>query len=109
MWTAIWHVLGPAIAIAAVPLSAWLHAKIIKTPGDAERAAQLAELARGAAALAYKLYPDLKYADLVQQVINILSSIATVPTTNAAALERAAAAALVQMAPRPATVALSKP
>lgn len=90
----LWHAAAPLLTPIGLMLASLLHARVTSTPGDAEKAQHLARLAQDAAASAYLLFPDLPAKDLVTKVVAILSTIAGVPTTDAAALERAAAGAV---------------
>lgn len=92
-----WFGIVQLVATVAVPvLGAWLIKKF-KTPTDLDRAQLLAHIAEAAAALVVNLNPKAPWAELLQQVVQQIVSAAGVPTTNQAAINRAAAAALVKL------------
>lgn len=93
----LWHAITPALGPLSIVSAGLLHANITSTPSSAEKAAHLARLAQDAAASAYLLFPDLPAKDLVTKVVAILSTIAGIPTTDAAVLERAASGAVAAL------------
>jgi hypothetical protein len=95
--SSVWHAAAPLLTPIGLLLASLLHAKVTSTPSSAEKAAHLARLAQDAAASAYLLFPDLPAKDLVTKVVAMLSTIADVPTTDAAALERAASGAVAAL------------
>lgn len=91
-----WDLIGNAVGVVGLVIGA-LIAKALHTPADHERADILAKIAEGAAALVWSLNPKAKWADLLKQVIQAIESAAGLPTKNAGAIERAAAAALAKL------------
>lgn len=92
-----WLSIVQLIASVAVPaLGAWLIKKY-KTPTDLERATLLSHIAEAAAALVVSLNPKADWATLLQQVVAQIASAAGLPTNNMAAINRAAAAALMKV------------
>ena len=98
-WT---HIISSAIGLAAVIVGG-LAARHIKTPSDAQRAANLAQLAADAAALVAGNNPKNTYAQLLPMVVQAVSSGAGVPTDSGPAIERAAAGALARLGKLPAS------
>jgi hypothetical protein len=88
--------LSPLLLGLAVSAGHWLGSKI-KNPTDAERAAILEKIADGAAALVVALNPKANWTDLLKAVVQAIEAAAGVPTSNSAAIERAAAAALSKL------------
>lgn len=84
----------------ALAIGTWLGTRIIK-PKDHERAQLLATIAASAAALVVSLNPTATWAQLVKLTVNQIAGAAGVPTNNAAAIERAAAAALTSLGKKP--------
>lgn len=95
----IWNAAQPLVTPLAIAVGAWLHARVVKTPSDADRAATLARLAQDAAAAAVALFPKSSTVDLVRHIVNTMASTGGVPTRNAQALERAAYGALAKLNP----------
>lgn len=91
---------GHLIGLLATGIGSWVGTRIIK-PRDHERAIALEAIARGAAALVVSLNPTAKWAHLVEQVVKMIASAAGVPTTSAAAIQRAATAALLGLGKDP--------
>lgn len=84
------------VAQLAVPvLGAWILKKLTG-PVELARAQQLALIAKSAAALVVSLNPKGEWALLLQQVIAQISNAAGLPTSNVAAIQRAAALALTE-------------
>jgi hypothetical protein len=88
------------IPVAAIAAAGWI-AKHIKKPSDKDRADLLSIIANAAAAYVLSLNPNARWADLVRDVIQAISSSAGLPTKNVAAIEREAAAALVRLGRMP--------
>jgi hypothetical protein len=89
-----------AIVAIGVALIGWLGHRFLK-PKDHQRAALLAAIARGAAALVISLNPTAKWAELLKQVVDRILSAPSVPTRSKDAIERAAAAALADLGKAP--------
>jgi hypothetical protein len=64
---------------------------------DHERALALELIARGCAALVVSMNPNAKWAHLVELVVKQIASLSGKPTTSAAAIHRAAIAALMAL------------
>lgn len=96
----LWSTLNQVVPFAALALGGWI-AKRIKTPTDAERAALLSRMAEDAAALLVSTKRTASWAVLLQELVRTLSTAAGIPTRNAGALERAAAAALIKAGAKP--------
>ncbi len=92
-----WHNL---IEFVAVAIGTWLGTRIIQ-PKDHERAALLSRIATESAALALSMFPNAPWSTLVKEVVAMIAAAAGVPTKNASAIERAAAAALLAVGKRP--------
>ncbi len=92
--------LGPLVGLLATGLGAWIGKRII-TPKDHERAALLDTIAAGAASYIAGAYPGKPWAELVQLVIQRISTAAGLPTTNSTAIENAAALALARLGKGP--------
>jgi hypothetical protein len=88
--------LSPLLLGFAVAAGHWLGSKI-KNPTDADRATILAHIADGAAALVIALNPKANWTDLLKSTVQAIEAAAGVPTSNAAAIERAAASALSKL------------
>lgn len=86
-------VLYPVITAVAVVLGGWI-ARRITSPRAHERAQLLAQIAGDAAALVVATHPKMGWAQLLAEVVRVVSAAAGVPTRNAGAIERAAAGAL---------------
>jgi hypothetical protein len=99
------HLLGPLLgqlgSLALAAVGAWIGSRIIK-PTDKQRAEHLSRIAVEAAALCVSLYPGRAWPELVKLVVDAITKAAGVPTTNAQAIERAAAAALLSVGVKPA-------
>lgn len=89
----LWPIVTPVAQSIALLVGAWL-AHRIATPKDHERAELLSRIAEASAALVVATNPGKPWADLLQLVVREISSAAGVPTNNAQAIRRAAAAAL---------------
>jgi hypothetical protein len=101
-------IIGPFVGLLATAVGGWI-AKHLGAIADAkqhetalQRATVLEKIAEGAAALAVSLYPTAPWATLLKQVVSMIASAAGLPTTNASAIERAAAAALTKLGKLPA-------
>lgn len=90
----LWQILS-ALTTPVVGIASIFILRAIKKPSDAERAALLARIASDAAALVASQNPGLPWAALLQDVMRQIRSVTGTPTTNAAAIERAAAKALL--------------
>lgn len=84
------------ILAAAVAVGSWIGTRIIK-PTDKDRAEHLDVIARAAAALVVGMNPTAPWATLLQNVVNQILTAAGLPTSNRAAIERAAANALASL------------
>lgn len=89
------------LGLAAVIIGG-LIAHGIRKPTDSERAAILARIAEGAAALVVSLNPGKAWGELLKLTVQQIIAAAGIPTKNAAAIERAAAAALLKHGVSPA-------
>ena len=89
-------ILSPVVLGLAVSFGHWLGSKI-KSPTDAERATILEKIADGAAALVVAMNPKANWTDLLKSVVQAIEAAAGVPTKDAGAIERAAAAALTKL------------
>lgn len=87
-----------AVSIVGLALVGWLVKKV-KTPTDLERAQQLAIIAKAAAALVVSLNPRGTWSELLADIVNRLLVSSGIPTASRSAVERAAAAALHEVAP----------
>lgn len=89
------------ILAAAVAAGSWIGTRIIK-PKDHERAQLLSAIGSAAAALVVAAAPPTaSWPTLLEQVVRQISTAAGLPTRNAQAIERAAAAALTQLGKNP--------
>ena len=88
--------LGPLVGLIATGVGGWI-AHRFSSPSDHQRAALLAQIAADAAAAVYANNPTNAYAEMLRDVVARISSAAGVPTTNATAIENAAAGALVRL------------
>lgn len=91
---------GPLLGIIGTAIGG-LVLKRLHTPTDHDRAVILAHIADGAAALVASLNPKQSWPDLLKAVVTAIESAAGLPTSNAGAIERAAAAALVKLGKAP--------
>jgi len=89
-------IINSLLGIVGVALGG-LIAKALHTPQDHDRALLLEKIADGAAALVVSMNPRAQWADLLKQVIKAIEAAAGLPTDNAAAIERAAAASLARL------------
>ena len=87
------------LGIAVTMIFGWLAHRITK-PKDAERAATIEKIAQGVVALLVVAWPKASWTDLIQKAIDAMIA-AGAPSTNKAALERAAAAALTELGKNP--------
>lgn len=94
------HLLGPLVGLVATGVGAWIARKL-KTPTDLDRAHLLEKIATDAAALVVAMYPGRSWSELLQLVIQQVSTAAGLSTRNANAIQRAAASALAQMVEAP--------
>ncbi|SRR6266849_7633254 len=96
-----WLPIAQTLSTLAIPvLASWLIKKF-KTPTALERATLLDHIAEAAAALVKSLNPTADWATLVEQVVQQIASAAGVPTTNRAAIQRAAVLALTKLGVQP--------
>lgn len=95
----LFHIVSLIATVGIPVLATWLVKKL-KTPSDLERAGLLAHIAEAAAALVVSINPKADWATLLEQVVQQIASAAGLPTTNQAAIQRAAAAALLKVAPQ---------
>jgi len=86
--------------LGALVLGGWIARKM-QQPKDHERAVLLARIAGDAATLVASKYPHAAWPELLQMVVRAVAGAAGVPTTNQAAIERAAASALHALGKRP--------
>lgn len=99
---ALWGLLGnPAVLNLVLLGVGLLAARVIRTPADHERAALLARIANDAAALVVSTSGGKPWSVQFQAVVKAITTAAGVPTSNAAAIERAAAAALLAQGAKP--------
>lgn len=91
-------VLSPVLLGLGVALGNWFHGRIVK-PADYQRASILQQIAEGAAALVISTNtnPKATWPDLLKQIVQAIESAAGLPTHNADAIQRAAAAALTKL------------
>ena len=89
------------LSLVAIAVGGLIAHKINK-PTDVDRATILARIAEGAAALVLSLYPGKSWAELLKLTVQQIIAAAGIPTKNAAAIERAAAAALLKHGVTPA-------
>ncbi len=90
------ELVGPLVGLVATGVGAWI-VRQLKKPSDLERAQLLEAIATDAAALVVTLYPGRPWAELLQLVIQQISTAAGLSTRNAQAIQRAAASALSQL------------
>lgn len=86
-------VITPVIQSVAIIVGAWLAHRIV-TPKDHERAELLSRIAGAATALVLANNPNQPWSVLLDLVVREITMAAGVPTKNAGAIKRAAAAAL---------------
>jgi hypothetical protein len=86
--------LPSVVAILAGYIGGFIHSRILK-PADVDRANSLDAIARGAASLVVSLNPGKDWAALLDSTVQMILSAAGLPTQNKGAIERAAAAALM--------------
>jgi len=91
---------GTFIGLAATLIGGWLGHRITK-PKDADKAATLDRIARGAVAIIVAAFPKADWTKLLELAVDAISKAAGVPTTNKAAIERSAAAALTEVGKNP--------
>lgn len=89
------HTALTLVPVLGLGLGTWVASRIVK-PSDHVRAQHLANIASDAAALVLSLNPTAPWATLLADVVRQISTAAGVPTNNAAAIQRAAAGALVK-------------
>jgi hypothetical protein len=97
------HIVQIVSGLAVPILGAWLIKKF-KTPTDLDRATLLSHIAEAAAALVVSLNPKADWATLLQAVVNQIAAAAGLPTSNVAAIQRAAASALTRLGKSPAAI-----
>lgn len=88
------------IVTAATILGGWVTTRIV-APKAHERAELLAKIAAAAAALVVSLNPTADWSLLLSKVVKAIADAAGLPTTNAQAIERAAAEALTRLGKNP--------
>jgi hypothetical protein len=88
------------LTVAAIALGGFLGHRATSVK-DHQRAELLAQIARGAAALAVSMNPNASWAKLVDNVVNQVATTAGVPTKSGAAIQRAAALALRDLGVKP--------
>ena len=99
MFSSILHTLAPVATLAlqlSVPVLGGLIVKRLHTPTDHQRAELLSRIANAAASLVVLKNPTGNWSNLLASTIRDISNAAGLPTTNAAAIEREAAAALTR-------------
>ncbi len=84
------------LATAAVAIGTWIGSRLLK-PTDLQKASHLALIAEAAAALVVSTNPKANWPILLDLTIHQIDSAAGLPTHNAPAIQRAAAAALVNV------------
>jgi len=94
------ELIGPVVGLIATGVGAWL-VRQLKKPSDLERAHLLEKIATDAAALIVAMYPGKPWAELLQLVIQQISTAAGLSTRNAQAIQRAAASALAELVEAP--------
>lgn len=92
---------GALVGLLATILGSWIGHRLTK-PSDHERALLLERIANDAAALIVATFPNAAWAVLLDNVLATIAKSAGLPTRNADALERAAAAALTRLGKAPA-------
>ncbi len=92
--------IGTALAAAATLFGGWLGTRIV-TPKDHERAALVAVIASGAAALVVSMYPGKPWAELLELIVRQIEASAGLPTRNTTAIKQAAAKALAALGKPP--------
>lgn len=88
------------VSVLVPALLLWIG-KHVHSGKDSARAAALQAIADGAATLVLANNPNNGWAQLLKRTIEQLKDIPATPTTNAAALERAAANALTKLGVKP--------
>ena len=84
----------PVVQALAIIVGGWIAHRLTK-PKDHERAALLARIAEASVALVVSNNPNQPWSVLLDLVVREITMAAGVPTSNAGAIKRAAAAALV--------------
>jgi len=97
MW---FNVIASLLGAAAVAVGAWIPGRL-KKPTDLERADLLAKIASAAAALALSMFPNAKWSELLNFVVQQIAAAAGLPTKNADAIKRAAVQALMERGKTP--------
>lgn len=87
----------PILAPYILAPVAALIARHLKSPSDLQRAQLLSHLASDAAAWAVATYPGRTVPELVKIVVDKLTQMSGVPTTDAGAIERAAHGAVSEV------------
>jgi hypothetical protein len=96
-----WHgLLNLAISVATLAIGGVI-AHALHTPKDLERAQLLQQIAGDAAAYVVSTNPAAPWALMLADVVRKISTAAGLPTSNSAAIERAAAGALVSLGVKP--------
>ena len=95
--------IAPAIVLMTAVWGFFRHRD--NKPTDAERANLLKTLAEDAAAFVLAAFPGKSWADLINMIVQRLLASPGVPTRNTQAVEGAASAALMKIAPAKASVA----
>ncbi len=90
------QLLSSLLSLAGLAIGGWL-ARALSRDKDHERAALLAQLARDAARVVVLRFPNETWPVLVRAIVQAIEGSGSAPTTNAAAIERAATAALYDL------------
>jgi hypothetical protein len=84
------------IAQVSIPILGLLIHKRLRTPSDHQRAELLSRIANAAAALVLTKNPTDSWRNLLANTVREISNASGLPTSNMAAIEREAAAALMR-------------
>lgn len=102
------NIFASILGVVAVGIGGWIASRIRK-PSDLDRALLLSAIAQDAAGLVLANNPKLSWVGLLEATIRQIAQVAGLPTKNAAAIQRAAAGALVKVGAVPVDpAALSK-
>jgi hypothetical protein len=100
-WSSLLNpVIGLLTPVVIAVLGGLIH-KAIVTPKDHERAALLATIAQDSASFIVAMNPNKSWDDLLKDVVNRISAAAGLPTSNATAIQNAAAGALTALGKAP--------
>lgn len=97
---------GGLLNVVIAGAGLWIANTLAKSHSNGasvQRAVLLEKIAAAAASLVVSLYPAAPWAVLLEQVVARIAAAAGLPTQNADAIERAAAAALTSLGKNPGT------